>query len=148
MKALIDGDRYCSACKTTKSRSDFHKSAHYCKPCANYRSRKAHARRMQTDPLYRSKKKDSYVKSSFGISLDEYNSLLENQQHCDICHLDLLSIPRNLVHLDHCHSSGNIRKFLCTNCNRGLGHFKDSIENLKSAIKYLEIHNEQISDSK
>jgi hypothetical protein len=28
--------------------------------------------------------------------------------------------------------------FLCNNCNRGLGRFKDSIESLEAAISYLK----------
>ena len=148
MKALIDGDRYCSCCATQKPSSEFHKGAHYCKPCANEKARKQHARRMASDPSYRVKKKDSHVKSVFGITLEEYNGKLHEQVRCGICGVDLLSLNRQLVHLDHCHSSGNIREFLCTNCNRGLGHFKDSIEFLTSAINYLEKHNEQASDSK
>ena len=34
--------------------------------------------------------------------------------------------------------TNKIRGLLCSNCNRGLGHFKDNIDILKSAIKYLE----------
>jgi hypothetical protein len=36
------------------------------------------------------------------------------------------------------HSSGKIRGLLCTNCNRALGNLKNSIENTKNALVYLE----------
>lgn len=45
-------------------------------------------------------------------------------------------------HLDHCHITGKIRGFLCSNCNTGLGLFKDNINLLESAIKYLRTHND------
>lgn len=40
--------------------------------------------------------------------------------------------------VDHCHSSGEVRGLLCHNCNRALGLFKDSRENLLNAVEYLE----------
>jgi hypothetical protein len=39
---------------------------------------------------------------------------------------------------DHDHIAGNFRGWLCHDCNRGLGNFKDDINKLKSAIEYLE----------
>lgn len=36
------------------------------------------------------------------------------------------------------YSSGKIRGMLCNLCNQGLGHFKDNIEAIERAIKYLE----------
>ena len=39
--------------------------------------------------------------------------------------------------LDHNHVTGEYRGFLCHECNRALGNFKDSIPLLESAIKYL-----------
>jgi tRNA U54 and U55 pseudouridine synthase Pus10 len=38
---------------------------------------------------------------------------------------------------DHDHVTLLIRGLLCKNCNLGLGLFKDSVENLDRAIKYL-----------
>ena len=40
--------------------------------------------------------------------------------------------------IDHCHEKNKIRSLLCDKCNKGLGHFQDSIKNLQNAIKYLE----------
>ena len=41
-------------------------------------------------------------------------------------------------HLDHCHTTGNYRGWLCGTCNQALGKFNDSTECLQSAIEYLE----------
>jgi hypothetical protein len=46
--------------------------------------------------------------------------------------------------LDHNHHTGEFRGWLCHECNRALGNFKDNPELLESAIKYLET-NGQIS---
>lgn len=77
------------------------------------------------------------------ITLEEYNTLLKKQNGvCAICgNPEYVTMadgkPRNLA-VDHNHETGKIRGLLCTNCNKGLGHFKDNIEKLKIAINYLE----------
>ena len=45
---------------------------------------------------------------------------------------------KNALTVDHNHVTGQIRGLLCTNCNLGIGNFKDKTELLKNAIKYLE----------
>jgi hypothetical protein len=42
------------------------------------------------------------------------------------------------LHVDHDHETGMVRGLLCGSCNVAIGHFKNSVENLKSAIIYLE----------
>jgi hypothetical protein len=44
--------------------------------------------------------------------------------------------------LDHDHSSGKYRGYLCHNCNRALGNFGDNIERIERAIDYLKIAGE------
>lgn len=39
--------------------------------------------------------------------------------------------------IDHNHLNGQVRGLLCGSCNTALGGFKDSIDNLQSAIIYL-----------
>jgi hypothetical protein len=45
---------------------------------------------------------------------------------------------RQTLHMDHDHNTGIFRGWLCENCNKGLGHFKDNPELLLKAIVYLE----------
>ncbi len=40
--------------------------------------------------------------------------------------------------VDHDHKTGKTRGLLCSNCNRGLGLLKDSIQIVKNALKYLK----------
>jgi hypothetical protein len=47
--------------------------------------------------------------------------------------------------LDHCHETGEFRGFLCSNCNLGLGKFKDDPEILLNAIAYLQGHKQKSS---
>jgi len=82
----------------------------------------------------------SHLKCTYNITLEEYNKKLQAQNHkCVICGTDETQLTRKL-HVDHCHSTGKIRDLLCVHCNTGLGHFKESIENLAKAISYLEKH--------
>lgn len=55
--------------------------------------------------------------------------------NCMICGLRS-KFKMNAV--DHCHVKGHIRGILCQNCNMGIGYFKENVELLKSAIRYLE----------
>ena len=149
-----DTHKECSKCSKIKLHSEFHKDknnrhrnlAFYCKPCANEAARKHHANRMQNDPMYKEIKRASSVKRAHGITLQQYEAKLVAQHHkCAICEVKLLSRGTG-THLDHCHKSGKLRDMLCTNCNRGLGHFQDNTQYLTNAVKYLNSHNSSCND--
>jgi len=65
--------------------------------------------------------------------------LFQKKTTCEICgHLDGDSRTGNgLLHLDHDHSTGKIRGFLCSNCNRAVGLMKDDPVRLIKASAYL-----------
>lgn len=73
-------------------------------------------------------------KTRYGIELEEYNQRYSNQEgKCKICDTSLDQLV-----VDHCHLNGHVRGLLCGHCNTGLGFFKDNINNLLQAIKYLK----------
>lgn len=41
------------------------------------------------------------------------------------------------LHIDHDHSTGEVRGLLCHSCNVLLGHARDSVDTLQKAIQYL-----------
>lgn len=56
---------------------------------------------------------------------------------CPICKKSSIPyITANLV-IDHDHSTGKAREWICDSCNTGLGRFKDDIKLMQEAIKYL-----------
>lgn len=76
----------------------------------------------------------------YGISIERYEQMLAEQNGaCAICGSpDNGDKPTDRFHVDHCHTTGIVRGLLCLSCNHGLGKFKDSVESLRSAIRYLE----------
>lgn len=119
------GTKWCSACERYLKLDQFGAyvksgTRHpYCKSC---HSVAIHGRQMN---------------ARFGISADEYTSMLESQGGgCAICG----SKPkRQRLAVDHDHRTGFIRGLLCKMCNKGvLGGAKDSVEILRSAVAYLD----------
>ena len=73
-----------------------------------------------------------------GWTLEQYNAaFVEQRGLCVICNQPGKD---GKLHSDHNHVTGERRELLCINCNTALGGFKDSIENLKNALAYLEKH--------
>lgn len=100
----------------------------YCYPCILKKNRERYDS---------ASAKDRHLKRQFGISLEEYNALVQSQG--GLCALCGKACPsgRSLA-VDHCHSTHEVRGLLCMNCNNGLGRFKDNPELLRRAAQYLE----------
>lgn len=133
----------CSKCGIQKPLSDFYKSnskrgdgyQYACKPCNTIEKRKW--RELNPD-----KNKNTKYKKKYGITLEQANIILQSQDNkCAICRSDLKTGSK--THLDHCHTTGKVRGFLCQKCNHGIGLFQDSIEKLNAAVKYLSHHEKQ-----
>lgn len=84
------------------------------------------------------RRSNTRLKQKFGINYDQYQIILQEQNGvCAICNEPEPVINRSLS-VDHDHETGRIRGLLCSNCNPGIGKFKEKIELLKKAIAYLE----------
>ena len=82
-------------------------------------------------------RRDSQLKSLYGITFEQYQHMHKEQQgKCKICGKEESVSNRSLA-VDHCHNSGIIRGLLCLKCNTGLGKFRDDPILLQRAIEYL-----------
>jgi hypothetical protein len=129
--------KICTRCKEEKPRDPINFPPHnkckdgldsWCRKCrASYRSEINRGK-------FRGQLSDDKVKE------------LRKQEKCDICGGNEFAGSRNNRHLgkvyalvmDHNHETGKFRGMLCNHCNRGLGNFKDNINNLQAAIDYLK----------
>lgn len=108
-----NGDSYCYECKKLRTKT----------------ARAAHPER------HREYYKTSSRKRLYGVSKDDYLALLmKSGNKCMICG----SLPgKKALNIDHCHSTGEVRGLLCHGCNTAIGHMREDITMLESAIKYL-----------
>ena len=86
--------------------------------------------------------KNKRLNQRFGITLDEYNEMLEEQGGvCAICGGEETTEYCNgrvrQLAVDHDHRTGEVRGLLCHLCNRGIGMFRDSPIYLERAAEYL-----------
>ena len=87
--------------------------------------------------------KTAYYERNYGITETEYRQMLVDQdQKCHLCGSEGFLIGNNnhseRLAVDHCHSTGKVRKLLCHNCNRALGLMKDNPVLLRLAADYVE----------
>ena len=52
------------------------------------------------------------------------------------------------LNLDHCHSTGKFRGYLCRECNLGIGLLGDNSKNIRSALEYMEVFEYSNNDNK
>ena len=57
---------------------------------------------------------------------------------CPICGKRTIAGITSKVVLEHNHRTGEVRGWVCDSCNTGIGRFKDDIDLLKRAIKFIE----------
>jgi hypothetical protein len=80
------------------------------------------------------------VKHWYGITLEEYRDLKRLQDNqCYICGRIGGDTHYTSLCLDHNHTTGAIRKFLCRRCNVALSFFED-VDYCQKLVAYLEEH--------
>lgn len=138
--------KICSKCGIEKELNCFYKQksckngiTSTCRDCKSEYTKKHQVEYWKTEAY-----KTSRLRKLFGITLNDYNKKLEEQNNtCAICkNLETsrdnrTKLIKNLS-VDHDHQSGKVRGLLCGKCNSILGLAKDNINILQSAIDYLK----------
>ena len=161
--------KVCSKCNVGKPLSEYHKHAaskdglqQWCKSCKAVDQTSRHkadpSRKAQLAADWRSRNKTRHVETTtrwkranvrrsknaslvhhYGITIETYESMLEEQGHkCAICgNADSGRSNTDALAVDHDHRTGAIRGLLCHPCNSGIGLLKDDATVLTAAAEYL-----------
>ena len=127
---VLNGKQICSSCNKDKDISEYFKRSRspdgigrYCITCT----------------------RKKVLEKSYGISLEEYESMLNKQdKSCKCCGTKdpngwATSKKKKFSFVvDHCHKTGKIRGLLCNSCNIGIGGLQDSSEGVLKAYNYLK----------
>ena len=113
--------KFCSACKQIKPRHLFKRTSSYCGPCASSYGKN----------LYRLKKSHSALKTILAGYVVGQKIRLPTATDTTTGH------KKTPWRIDHCHSTGVFRRFLCRNSNTCLGAFRDRPLILIRAAFYL-----------
>jgi hypothetical protein len=134
-------ERTCPKCGTTKEKKEFGKDSTnvsgvscWCKPCK--KAWRAHHRKDNPSKM-RDIDFNNDLKKHYGITSEKYWELFNKQGGLCACCGQSHELFKRRLHVDHDHTTGQVRGLLCTECNPGLGYFQDSIERLEMAITYL-----------
>ena len=91
--------------------------------------------RKNNKELIRKQKRKDALKSKYGISVEDYESMLAAQGGvCAVCG-DVNSDRRLAV--DHDHETGEVRGLLCTRCNVAIGFVREDRERISKIQEYL-----------
>lgn len=130
----------CHDCSVKKPLEEFYKDKYRpdglrnrCKACEKIRSKK-------WSTYNPHKRKILDLRNKYGLTLKQFQEIKDKQNNkCAICEDDLDHGLK--THVDHCHKTGIVRGVLCVQCNHGLGKFKDNVQIIQSALKYLKKYN-------
>jgi|ERR1017187_1205225 hypothetical protein len=117
-------NRICSKCNISKDlQKEYYKNyeryARQCKSCIKEKERNTSSAKLH------------------GVSQNQFIAMFNAQGGlCAICHKPQ---PHKRLCIDHCHTTGQLRQLLCSNCNVGIGML-GSADNCLAAYNYLQEH--------
>ncbi len=124
-----------------------------CKSCRREKAKLWRAKRPDYEKLVyaRSKEKtrERHLLRKYGVSLAQYAEMLDQQKGaCAICLTPEAKQFKAVLHVDHCHITGEVRGLLCRGCNHMLGVVRDDVKLLHRAVDYLSSRKSRKSSSK
>lgn len=124
----------CSCCGVEKGVADFypHKNTKdklraKCKQCTSLENKNWAVNNPD-------KKKNAHYRTTYGLSYEEVllkHKVVDNK--CEVCNEE-----KELLAVDHCHTSGKVRGMLCTRCNLLLGKIEENKDIIFKLFKYLD----------
>lgn len=132
--------KVCPTCKVEKFHSEYAKHAKRadglqteCRECKRIRDAAYFQTNKEKILSDRQLNKDRNTACKYGISTEELLELKSKfNGKCHICR----EMEGEVV--DHCHSSLNVRGWLCQSCNKALGFFRDNVDYMQRGIDYLQ----------
>jgi len=144
----VETTKKCGKCLKTKSLNEYSSNPagkygkkSICKTCAKlYYLSKIKGVSKYYDTLkkyhntHKAEARNRYFIKEYGITQENYDKMYaENNGTCLIC-----GEYYGKLFVDHDHKTGTVRGLLCSNCNAGLGFFKDNIDRIERAAYYLK----------
>ena len=139
-KVALTVVKVCKLCKEEKPLTEFYLfySKWSNKNYTSCRCKSCHGKYKQNNVNTPKNRKTEKLKLRYGLTFEKWEEIRKQQNFsCMICGISEQENGRHLD-VDHCHKSEKVRGVLCNHCNSLLGHSRDNIGTLKSAISYLE----------
>lgn len=114
-----------------------------CIDCSRDYNNKMHHKHKHKRPYDYEQDKDNKLKRAYGISYQEYLEMSDAQDGmCAICGTTDTG-KRRAFAVDHCHTCGEVRGLLCSNCNTAIGSLREDLEIMQRAMDYVKFHQEK-----
>ena len=157
MDALV-AEKVCPGCKLVKPHTEYWNDNNrhdglrkYCKDCVRIRKRgwyqnnkgkiavSRNASRPWATEKFKEYRREWQLRNRYGITQEQFDAIVAEQcGGCAICGNKAASNQKgDTLHVDHCHSTGEVRGLLCNRCNVGLANFRDDPVILEKAAQYL-----------
>lgn len=157
-EAPVFTERTCPRCEETKALDEFYATkwaqnkehvSTYCKSCTRERTAERKAAKfaevVRVDAEWRARPDVKHRKAirdrcrKYNITEEQFYALWDAQDGLCAIGFEALEFGKGLC-VDHDHKTGVVRALLCGHCNLMLGHAREDIGVLNSAISYLERH--------
>ncbi len=129
---MNDSNLLCVRCKE-RPMAYPHSKNHWCKICVD------EVRRANYNPH---RVRDRNLRNNYrGFTSKDYDALLLKQNGvCAVCG----EHQGKHLHVDHDHTTGNVRGLLCNDCNAALGHVHDDPVIIRKLLHYILEHSNEV----
>ena len=98
-----------------------------------------HAKEYYQKPINKDKRRKRNLIKRYGLTDEQYNTFL-NTKTCCLCGKELVvsNVGCNKIVIDHNHTTGVVRGFICSACNLIIGLCNEDVNVLSNIINYLQ----------